>query len=123
LTGALAHTNDNSTFFESHVIHERFHQVDATAMNGSCIFESRRIRHRINVETPSLVLYSDGDFVSFEAATNVDVFSGILMISVNDGVCERFAHRDLDEIVTAVQQNELALGAARQAIPKVQPIF
>ena len=37
--------NDNSTFFEAYFIHQRFHQVDATAMNGSDAFRDCRIRH------------------------------------------------------------------------------
>ena len=57
--GALSHMNDNSTFFEAYFIHQRFHQVDATAMNGSDAFRDCRIRHLINVKSSSLVLYSD----------------------------------------------------------------
>src|SRR6267154_5346274 len=55
LGGILSHTNDNSTFFEAHFIHERFHQVNATSMNGFCIVGAGRIRYRINVKSPSLV--------------------------------------------------------------------
>src|SRR6266699_5375260 len=32
--GPLLHMSDNSTFFEAHFVHERFHQVDATPMTG-----------------------------------------------------------------------------------------
>jgi hypothetical protein len=49
-----------------------------------------------NVKSWSLVLYRDGDFTRFTAETNVDVLSGVLMISVNDRVCEGFAQCDLN---------------------------
>src|ERR1700730_18296363 len=88
--------NDNSTFFEAHFIHQRSHQVDPAAMNGTDVFRGCRIRHLINVESSSLVLYCERDFVRFTAATNMDVFSGVLMISVNDRVCEGFAQCDLN---------------------------
>src|SRR5882672_11097795 len=88
--------NDNSTFFEAHFIHERFHQVNATPMHRSCIFGGCRIRYRINVKSSSLVLYRDCDFIRFTAATNMDVFSGILMISVNDRVGESFTQCELN---------------------------
>jgi hypothetical protein len=45
LAGVLSHMNDNPTFFEAHFIHQRFHQLDTTTMNGSGIFGSRRIRY------------------------------------------------------------------------------
>jgi len=43
--GVLSHMNDTPTFFEAHFIHQRFHQLDATTMNGSGIFGCRRIRY------------------------------------------------------------------------------
>src|ERR1700732_1391010 len=88
--------NDNSTFFKAHFIHQRFHQVNPTTMNGSGILGSSRIRYLSNVKSSSLVLYRDRDFIRFTAATNIDVFSGVLMISVNDRVCEGFAQCDLN---------------------------
>ena len=88
--------NDNSTFFEAHFIHQCSHQVDTAAMNGTDVFRGCRIRHLIDVESSSLVLYCERDFVRFTAATNMDVFSGVLMISVNDRVCEGFAQCDLN---------------------------
>src|ERR1700688_405080 len=94
--GALSHTNDNSTFLEAHFIHQRFHQVDAASMNGSDVFGGGRIRDHVSVKSSPLVLYRDRDFIGFTAATNIDVFSRILMISVNDRVCEGFAQCDLN---------------------------
>jgi len=38
LADALSHSNDNSTFFEAHFIHQRFHQPYATTMNASGVF-------------------------------------------------------------------------------------
>jgi hypothetical protein len=38
LAGALSHMNDNSTFFEAHFIHQRFHHPDATTINASDVF-------------------------------------------------------------------------------------
>src|SRR6202451_1977639 len=96
LAGALSHMNDDPTFFEAHFIHQRFHQVNPTTMNGSGILRSSRIRYLSNVKSSSLVLYRDRDFIRFTAATNIDVFSGVLMISVNDRVCEGFAQCDLN---------------------------
>src|SRR5271156_3701558 len=43
LADALPHANDNSTFFEAHIVHESFHQVNPTTMSGSCILRSRRV--------------------------------------------------------------------------------
>src|SRR6202051_3958902 len=96
LAGALSHMNNNSTFFKAHFIHQRFHQVNPTTMNGYGILCSSRIRYLTNVKSWSLVLYRDGDFTRFTAETNMDVFSGVLMISVNDRVCEGFAQCDLN---------------------------
>jgi hypothetical protein len=45
LAGVPSHMNDHPTFFEAHFIHQRFHQPDATTMNGSGIFGSRRVRY------------------------------------------------------------------------------
>jgi hypothetical protein len=59
LAGALSHTNDNSTFFEAHFIHQRFHQVNPTTMNGSGIFGSSRVRYLIQLKSTSFVLYRD----------------------------------------------------------------
>src|SRR5271168_3965728 len=50
----------------------------------------------ITVESSSLVLYCERDFIRFTAETNMDALSGILMISVNDRVCEGFAQCDLN---------------------------
>src|ERR1700738_2524330 len=65
-------------------------------MNGSVILGSSRIRYLIQVKSSSLVLYCERDFIRFTAETNIDVFSGILMISVNDRVCESFAQCDFN---------------------------
>ena len=51
--------NDNPTFFEAHFIHQRFHQVNPTTMNGSSILGSSRIRYLISVKSSSLVFYRD----------------------------------------------------------------
>ena len=51
--------NDNPTFFEAHFIHQRFHQVNPTTMNGSGILGSSRIRYLVNVKSSSLGLYRD----------------------------------------------------------------
>ena len=59
LADAFSHMNDSPTFFEAHVIHQLFHQVDATAMSGTDVFGGCRIRHLINVKSSSLVLYRD----------------------------------------------------------------
>jgi hypothetical protein len=96
IAGGLSHKNDNPTLFKAHFIHQGFHQVDATAMNEPSIFGRCRIRDLLNIESLSLVFYSDGDFIRSTAATNIDVFSGILMVSVNDGVCKGFAQCNLD---------------------------
>src|SRR5271156_5074405 len=94
--GALSHMNDNSTFFEAHFIHQCFHQVNPATMSGFCILRSRRIRYPINVKSWSFVLYRERYFARFTAATNMDVLSGVLMISVKDCVCERVAQCDLN---------------------------
>src|SRR5438128_268118 len=60
-------------------------------MNGSGISWSGRIRYLSQVKSSSLVLYCERDFIRFTAETDIDVFWGILMISVNDRVCESFA--------------------------------
>src|SRR5580700_10412448 len=57
--GALSHMNGNSTIFEAHFIHQRFHQVNPTTMNGSVVLGSRRVRYLIQVKSSSLVLYRD----------------------------------------------------------------
>ena len=59
LARALSHTNDNPTVFEAHFIHQRFHQVNPTTMNGSMVLGSRRVGYRTNVKSSSLVLYRD----------------------------------------------------------------
>jgi len=59
LAGALSHMNDNPTFFEAHFIHQRFHQVNPTTMNGSGILRNSRIRYLISVKPSSLVFYCD----------------------------------------------------------------
>jgi hypothetical protein len=59
LARALSHMNDNSTVFEAHFIHQRFHQVNPTTMNGSLVLGSRRVGYRTNVKSSSLVLYRD----------------------------------------------------------------
>jgi hypothetical protein len=51
--------DNNSTFLKANVIHYRFHQVDATAVNRPNPLWSRRIRDVINVKSFSFVLYSD----------------------------------------------------------------
>src|SRR6267378_4069360 len=65
-------------------------------MNGSGISWSGRIRYLSQVKSSSLVLYGERDFIRLTADTDIDVFSGILMISVNDRVCESFAQCDLN---------------------------
>jgi hypothetical protein len=56
---ALSHMNDDSIFFEAHFIHQRFHQVDSSTMNGSLVLGSRRVRYLFNVKPSPLVLYRD----------------------------------------------------------------
>ena len=90
---------DNSTFLEAHFIHQRFHQVDAASMNGSDVFGGGRIRDHVSVKSSSLVLYRDRDFIGFTAATNIDVFCRILMISVNDRVRECLAQCNLNIVL------------------------
>src|SRR6266576_3687221 len=54
LARALSHMNDNPTVFEAHFIHQRFHQVNPTTMNGSMVLGIRRVGYRINVKSLSL---------------------------------------------------------------------
>src|ERR1700751_2454289 len=65
-------------------------------MNGSGIPWSGRVPYLSHIKSSSLVLYCERDCIRFTAETNIDVFSGILMISVNDRVCESFAQGDLN---------------------------
>src|ERR1700723_2606535 len=88
--------NGGPAFFEVNFIHQHFHQADATAVNGSDILWSCRVRHLINVESLSFVPYCDRDFRRRTAAANMDLLSSILTISVNDGVCEGFAQSNLN---------------------------
>ena len=82
--------NDNSTFLESHFIHQRSHQVNPTTMTESGIS---------GVVGSAFFLTSNPRFSSFTAiqtfiqstaVTNIDLFSRILMISVDDRVGEGF---------------------------------
>src|SRR3984957_3855009 len=73
LAGALSHMNDNSTFFEAHFIHQRFHGVAPTTMNRSGIFGSSRIRYLIQVKSSPFVLHRDCDFIRFTTATNINL--------------------------------------------------
>jgi hypothetical protein len=65
-------------------------------MNGGDILGSSKIRRPANVKSSSLVLYRDRDSIRLTAATNIDTFSGIPVISMNDRVSESFAQCDLD---------------------------
>src|SRR5580693_365402 len=94
--------NDNPTVFEAHFIHQRFHQINPTTMNGSLVLGSRRVGYRSNVKSSSLVFYRDRDFTRFTAAMDMDVLSGVLMISVNDRIRESFAQCDLNVAVALI---------------------
>src|ERR1700683_685549 len=94
--GALPHMNDGSTFLEANFIHQCSHHVDATAVNRSDVFWGCRVRDIINVKSSSFILYRDRYFARLTAAGNMDVFSTILVISVNDGVCHGFPQCDFN---------------------------
>jgi hypothetical protein len=49
-----------------------------------------------SVESFSFVLYRDRDFVRLTPAINMDVFSRILVISVNDSLGQGFPQCDFD---------------------------
>ena len=57
-------------------------------MNRSDVFWSCGVRNIVNVKSLSFVLDRDRDFVRLTPAINMNVFSRILPISVNDGVCQ-----------------------------------
>jgi len=59
-------------------------------MSRPNVFRSCRVRDIMNVKPVSFVLYCDRHFGRHTVTGNVDVFSNILMISVNDGVCQGF---------------------------------
>src|SRR5271155_1446633 len=85
-----------------HIVHKRFHQLDAAPMVGSG-GRCEAVTHYLSgVESFSLIRDNDGYFVAGPAAA-VDVyfFSWIFLIAVHDRIVERFPKRQLDtELLT-----------------------
>ena len=89
--------NFRTASFKVHIVHIRFHQLDAAPMFGSGVRFDVVTRYLFEVESFSLICHDDGYFLA-GLAVAADVYScfRIFLIAVHDGVFERFPERQLD---------------------------
>src|ERR1700730_19412064 len=83
--------------FKVHIVHIRFHQLDAAPMFGRGIGWDAVTNKLSEVESFSLIRYDDGYLFAGEAAA-ADVYFcfWIFLIAMHGCVVERFPERQLD---------------------------
>jgi hypothetical protein len=83
--------------FKVHIVHVRFHQLDAAPMFGSGVQGGAITNNPFEVESFSLIRHDDGYFIAgLASAADVNFCFWIFLIAVYDGIVERFPERQLD---------------------------
>jgi len=97
LRGLLSHVHFGPTSLEMNFIHQRSHQVDATAMRGLKLFCRGRVREFGAVESLSFVSHHNGDLlIGRTSADDVNMLVRVFVIAVNDSVCQGFSQGDFN---------------------------
>ncbi len=93
----LSHMHYRPTSLEMNFIHQRSHQVDATAMRGLKLFCRGRVREFGAVESLSFVSHHNGDLlIGRTSADDVNMLVRVFVIAVNDSVCQGFSQGDFN---------------------------
>jgi hypothetical protein len=97
VSSALAHMDFRPASFKVHIVHERFHQLDAAPMFGSGVRCEAVTHCFFEVESFSLIRHDDGYlFAGLAAAADVYFFFWIFLIAVQDRISQCFAERQFD---------------------------
>jgi hypothetical protein len=86
-----SHVDNGAASFKANFIHQRFHQVDSTAMAGLDIFKCGRVWDVVRVKSLSLIPDDDRNFVSPAATANVHLLPRVSMVAMNDGIRQGLA--------------------------------
>jgi hypothetical protein len=89
--------NFRTASFKVHVVHIRFHQLDAAPMFGSGVRCDAVTHDVFEVESSSLIRHDDGYFLAgLAVAAYVYFCFWIFLIAVHDGILQSFPERQLD---------------------------
>jgi hypothetical protein len=93
----LSHMHYGPTSLEMNFIHQRSHQIDATAVRGLKLFCGGRVREFGAVKSHSFVSDLNGDFLlGRTSADDVNMLVRVFMIAVKDSICQGFSQRNFN---------------------------